>query len=27
VPRRNDFFVNMRRAVAAATTDRPTLTS
>jgi two-component system sensor histidine kinase PilS (NtrC family) len=26
-PRRNDFFVDMRRAVAAATTDRPTLTS
>jgi len=25
--RRNDFFVDMRRAVAAATTDRPTLTS
>ena len=26
-PRRNEFFVDMRRAVAAATTDRPTLTS
>ena len=26
-PRRNDFFVDMRRAVAAATTDRTTLTS
>src|SRR5439155_5830036 len=26
-PRRNDFFVDMRRALAAATTDRPTLTS
>ena len=26
-PRRNDFFVDMRRAVAAATADRPTLTS
>jgi two-component system sensor histidine kinase PilS (NtrC family) len=26
-PRRNDFFVDMRRAVVAATTDRPTLTS
>jgi len=26
-PRRNDFFVDMRRAVAPTTTDRPTLTS